>query len=336
MPTIARGLAVLREHELALAQEARARLAELAQQRVELALRAAIEREAGDGVAEAVGHQREHRPPVARRAGRGARLGHRTAAVEEHVVDGLDVGGRFGARDLSQSRHRGSPRRKRRGYQRPGPGVLDALRIRERETHHEGARRRPARWSASIEPACARAISRASARPRPRPSLDSDAEPRSKREKTFARSSSVMPGPVSRTRTTISCPPAGRAVDLDAAALGRVLDRVVQQVREELVQPARVAAHGALRLGLDRDLDVALLGERDEEVGDLLEQRVDLDALAVRGLEPALGLRESQHRVDRVREPVRPGRAGRASTTRYSSRTALLGERHVESGSASR
>ncbi len=96
---------MLREDELALAEETGPRLAELAQLGVDLAVLAAVEGEAGDRVAEAVGHQREDGPPVAGRARGGAGLGDRVATAEEHVVDGPDVFGRFVARNLSQAGH---------------------------------------------------------------------------------------------------------------------------------------------------------------------------------------------------------------------------------------
>ena len=48
-----------------------------------------------------------------------------------------------------------------------------------------------------------------------------------------------MPRPVSRTSTT-QPPPAQRAVDVDAAAGGRRVDRVPHQVVERLAQLRRV------------------------------------------------------------------------------------------------
>src|SRR5262249_8773684 len=81
----ARRLAVLREDEAAAARIARAELSELAQLRRELALRAAIEREACNRVVEAVGDAREHGPPVAGRSGRGPGRGHRIAVAEQHL-----------------------------------------------------------------------------------------------------------------------------------------------------------------------------------------------------------------------------------------------------------
>ena len=48
---------------------------------------AAVEREAGNRVAEDIGHQGEYGPPVSRRAGRGAGLGYGIAVSEERPVD---------------------------------------------------------------------------------------------------------------------------------------------------------------------------------------------------------------------------------------------------------
>ena len=98
---------MLREHELAAGRPAGAGLAQLAQDRVELARRALVEAEALHGVLEHVGRVGEHRPPVARRAGGGAGLGHRVAVAEEHVVhDGDDLGSGFASWHLVESWHR--------------------------------------------------------------------------------------------------------------------------------------------------------------------------------------------------------------------------------------
>src|SRR5579862_2899840 len=82
-PHAARGLAMLRIDELAAARPARPQLAELAVFRVELAVRAAIELEARDRVVEDVGHEREDRPPVPRRAGLRAGLDYRVPLAEQ-------------------------------------------------------------------------------------------------------------------------------------------------------------------------------------------------------------------------------------------------------------
>ena len=94
-------LAVLREHELARAREPDARLAELAQLRIEQPRRAPVQREALHRVVEDVGHEREHRPPVAGRPGRGARLGHRIAIAEQQVVQRQHRRRRLGSRNLT-------------------------------------------------------------------------------------------------------------------------------------------------------------------------------------------------------------------------------------------
>ena len=69
---VARGFAVLREHELRAAGPAGADLAELAQLCGNLALWAAVELKAFGRVFECVGDERENRPPIAGRAGRRA------------------------------------------------------------------------------------------------------------------------------------------------------------------------------------------------------------------------------------------------------------------------
>src|SRR5262249_38262943 len=102
---VARGLAVLREDEAAAARVAGADLPELAQLGRELALAAAVEGEAADGVVEGVRHEREHRPPVAGRAGRGAGRLDRIALAEERLVERLCGRVRVLLRDLAQSRH---------------------------------------------------------------------------------------------------------------------------------------------------------------------------------------------------------------------------------------
>ena len=66
-----------------------------------------VEREAGDAVLEDLGHQREHRPPVAGRAGDGARLGDRIAIAEEHRVERPATDGAASLRGTWRSRGTG-------------------------------------------------------------------------------------------------------------------------------------------------------------------------------------------------------------------------------------
>src|SRR5262249_8667842 len=108
---VARRFAVLREDELAAPRVAGAGLPELAQLRVEFALVAAVEDEAGQRVIEAVRHAGEDRPPVARRAGLRTRVDHRVAFSEEHLVERSCGGVRFVARHLAEARHGVSFRR---------------------------------------------------------------------------------------------------------------------------------------------------------------------------------------------------------------------------------
>src|SRR5690606_34431499 len=72
----------------------------------DLALGAGIEGEAPAGVLQYVGRVGEHRPPIAGRAGGGARFGDRVAVAEEALVHRPDeLGLDFVAGDLSESGH---------------------------------------------------------------------------------------------------------------------------------------------------------------------------------------------------------------------------------------
>src|SRR6202000_856912 len=99
---------MLRIHELAAPRPADPGLADLAQLCIELCL-AARKLENRDGVVEGVGDQREHGPPVARRAGVGAGRRDGIALAEQRFVDGLGEGMGVIFADLAQSGHGVTP-----------------------------------------------------------------------------------------------------------------------------------------------------------------------------------------------------------------------------------
>ena len=102
----AAGLAVLGEDELAADQPSGPCLAQLAQLTGKLAVGVGVQPEAACGVFHHVGRVGEHRPPVAGRAGLGARFGHRIAVAEQALVHRHHGrGGDLGTRDLAESRH---------------------------------------------------------------------------------------------------------------------------------------------------------------------------------------------------------------------------------------
>ena len=97
---------MLGEDELASLDPARARLAELAQHRIDRARRVAVDGETLDRMFKDIGRQREDRPPVAGRAGRGAGLGNGVALAEQAVVIGEDgLVGDFRPGNLAQYGH---------------------------------------------------------------------------------------------------------------------------------------------------------------------------------------------------------------------------------------
>ncbi|MDF2389554.1 hypothetical protein JMG10_49570, partial [Nostoc ellipsosporum NOK] len=116
-PQPAQRLAMLRKDELAALDPARAGLAEFAQHRIDRPRRVAIDREAVDRVLEDVGREREYRPPITRRAGRGTGLGDGIAIAEQAVVIiEHDLVGHLAARHLAQYGHDRSPRSGRREF----------------------------------------------------------------------------------------------------------------------------------------------------------------------------------------------------------------------------
>ena len=103
---------------------------------------------------------------------------------------------------------------------------------------------RPGRWSDSVTlPPCIRATARTRDRPRPLPGVDRLGSSREKRSKACSRKSSGMPGPWSVTVSTAQWgSPWARIVSVPEP--GRVLDRVVDQVRQGLRDQVRVATEG--------------------------------------------------------------------------------------------
>ena len=108
MPTVRHDLQCWEKTNWLARSQPAARLAELAQRRVESTLRAAVEGEAAHAVAQDVGDQGEHGPPVAGRPGGRPGLGDRVAVGPEqlvvHLQGQLVVG--LVAGDLAQARHR--------------------------------------------------------------------------------------------------------------------------------------------------------------------------------------------------------------------------------------
>ena len=108
MPTVRHDLQCWEKTNWLPRSQPGAGLAELAQRRVEQTLRAAVEGEAADAVAQDVGDEGEHGPPVARRARRRPGLGDRVAVGPEqlvvHLQGQLVVG--LVAADLAQAGHR--------------------------------------------------------------------------------------------------------------------------------------------------------------------------------------------------------------------------------------
>ena len=71
----------------------------------------------------------------------------------------------------------------------------------------------------------------------------------------------------------------GRVDVDDDLARGRELQRVVEQIEEDLFQSRRIAAQSArdIRRGVEEDLDIFLAGADADDVGDVGEQIVEIE-----------------------------------------------------------
>ena len=130
----------------------------------------------------------------------------------------------------------------------------------------------PGSLSKPMLPPCASTISRETARPRPVPVIPvAPASPRKNFVKIRLCWSSGIPRPSSCTATRTPSPL--RAGDeLDGAAVGRVLDRVREQVTDDLGQSAGIAAHRQRPLR-ELDCEPVLRALRRVELRLLVEQR---------------------------------------------------------------
>ena len=114
----------------------------------------------------------------------------------------------------------------------------------------------------SIVPPCASAIAREMTRPRPVPGIACSVavDERKKRWNRRLCSPSGMPMPVSAISTTAR-PPSTNARD-HASSRGRELERVRDEVADELREPLLVAGHRRHRVDLGDERDLARAGER--------------------------------------------------------------------------
>ena len=92
-------------HEAAAYTPSDPGLAQLAELRVEQALRAAVEGDARDSVVEHIGNEGERGPPVARGARGGAGLVDRIPIPEQHLEDRLGAGVEVGPTYPSEAWH---------------------------------------------------------------------------------------------------------------------------------------------------------------------------------------------------------------------------------------
>ncbi len=124
-------------------------------------------------------------------------------------------------------------------------GVVVQLDDRQRQLARRTWRRalRPRCWRGSCRRAARRAASRSPGRVRGRRSCASSrASFCVKRSNTCGRKPAGMPMPVSLTLSSM-CESTRCSSDLDLAALGRELDRVAEQVPDDLLQAAAVCRH---------------------------------------------------------------------------------------------
>ena len=66
-------------------------------------------------------------------------------------------------------------------------------------------------------------------------------------------------------------------LEADPIAVRSVLDGVIQQVREYLLKPGRIAANPRVRTHCEGELDAAIRGDRRKKVDDRLEHAVELE-----------------------------------------------------------
>ena len=96
--------------------------------------------------------------------------------------------------------------------------------------------------------------------------------------KTWGRSSAEIPMPVSETRTSISRAALVRIAMRSVPAVRHRVDRVEEEIQEELLQLVRIAAHGGRRPRMSRSTVTSrtpelLRQERDRRVDDLDQMR---------------------------------------------------------------
>ena len=183
-----------------------------------------------------------------------------------------------------------------------------------------------------MSPPISRASWRESARPSPVPSFDfRPVSVCTNGSKSWPSSSGAMPGPVSSTSNTraVLRPPRAQR---DAAALGE-LDRVAEQVDQDLPQLALVARHRAGQVGgqVGPQHEVPGLGAHADHLLEAAQERRQVERGFVEGDAPGLDLREREHVVDEAEQVLAAPQDGAevlAVARRTRSRVALheLGE----------
>ena len=178
-----------------------------------------------------------------------------------------------------------------------------------------------------ISPPCSSTNSRTIARPRPAPApreRPSPSSPERKRPKTRSRCSGGTPGPESATVSAAAPSPADSA-QRTRAADRRVADRVGQQVGDDPAHALDVEARGDRVRDVDRELDLAVGGQRLELLGDgphgLREVRVDERELRL----AVVGLDLLEHVVDLLERAQR----GQPDVRRAGARSSSLGLRRA-------
>jgi len=96
-----------------------------------------------------------------------------------------------------------------------------------------------------------------------------------------------------------------RGNDRDAAPIGRVLERIVDQVGQGLADPHWVAVQLGRARDLDGHLDVLRLGHLPVEVGGAVHERAHVDPLAPQRQDPGLRGRDIEQRLQQVEHVVR-------------------------------
>ena len=200
------------------------------------------------------------------------------------------------------------------------PRVVSHIRNREREACTE--------WAVLLEPRSppsARARRRLSARPRPTPVADCAASwadlENGRNKRRIARGG--KPGPWSRTVNASHRPAGASSRWMRRSVTSPRTDRIIHQVREDLIDHGNVHAHVCLAIDrADDEFHAGLPGARGQARDQSVEQFRRRDDLVAVGRAASLEPGERQDVLDQMAQPVSLGSAASSgSPLRIGART---------------